>query len=572
MMSAMEYSLPANMDRNNNDEDINYDQASALRAVAPLEGDGEVLQDHYTFEEYIYRRGDLLGQLPAYSKIANACYIARTHAADIFDDEQQLLAVEKVRERELEQKFAVLLPLPTTTNTQSIDSFKSNPPKGGIHETEDDGENEVSQSSKPAAANATHSTPATSPMDIETMNKQIQLPAGYKQARSTAAKAFPVDPNLIDLITPGLQQNATSSQSKIAKSNLSSLNTQLQAPQTQMTPAFTARQNISVDPTAVNGPPVNGSEGNLGEQDNTTAPEAVSFTKDNSSTAPKLATSPAEKTYHPHPRVASMARYGIVHNIKATQSALAPEPEAPEISTAPVAKASAPIPQPTSQTMASTNALLATTSADPEDSAEPPMKRQKRTRGVAQKVNKTAATSPAPQSKLTTNAASAKEVSTKKSKAVKDTINNKAQNHLESVIAGSALPKTKAEAATAAAEHHARLLAAHNSRKRITARQAARNTPDLLPYFFSTNNFSSSEANVRCICGCVDEDGGEMGDQMVQCEKCEVWQHYACVLPGMSEAQVEKMGEYECTVCDPWARRYVLQSLRKNDGQVDLEQ
>lgn len=580
-MGTTQSSLPANMDNTSNkDDDIVYDQANTLRAAAVMEGDGSVLDEHYTFEEYIHRRGTYLGRLPEYSKIPNACFIARHHAAEIFDDEKQLLKVEEVRMRELEHEFDPLLPLPTTSNTATIDSFKTCPPIGVIYETKDEYNDETSQSPKALAGNAIHSTPATSPIENEAVDKQEAMQAGPQQAIASGTNLFPIDPELVDLTTPGLQQRAVYPQFFAAQATYPSFSTHFQAPQAYMTgagalhrpPPIYAYSTQGILPTPVNGISVNGDAGNSSAPNKNAANDAPS-TAAAPATSPTLTTSPAQKVFTPDPRVTSMARFGIVQGVKATKRNFPPEPEQLVYPAAPPSQAIDPAPQPTSQTMASTNAPFRAASSLPEEPVEdiqpgePPVKRQRLARGVAQKTKKAAATSTEPESKSSDKSTAAKASKTSKSKPVKEAPTNKAQ-HLESVITGAALPTSRAEAAAAAEEHHQRLLTAHNKRKSIPARRAAKTTPDLLPFFFDPANFDNEGSNVRCICGCVDEDGGEMGDQMVQCEKCEVWQHYACVLPGMNEAQVEKLGTYECTVCNPWERRVVLQNLRRNDGKL----
>ena len=48
---------------------------------------------------------------------------------------------------------------------------------------------------------------------------------------------------------------------------------------------------------------------------------------------------------------------------------------------------------------------------------------------------------------------------------------------------------------------------------------------------------------------------------MICCETCEVWQHSACVVLGLTEGKLKAL-RWECTVCDPWGNREVLKGLR----------
>ena len=53
----------------------------------------------------------------------------------------------------------------------------------------------------------------------------------------------------------------------------------------------------------------------------------------------------------------------------------------------------------------------------------------------------------------------------------------------------------------------------------------------------------------RCPCGRNDDDDG---DDMIQCDRCKVWQHFACV-GILSNSQVPD--NYHCDECDPMAYR-----------------
>lgn len=199
----------------------------------------------------------------------------------------------------------------------------------------------------------------------------------------------------------------------------------------------------------------------------------------------------------------------------------------------------------------------------PQESAEPPAKRHKGTRGVAQPVKTPAAIK---KNALATNTPTPTPGVNDSSSAVP----TKLAKRLASIISGASLPKTKAEARAAATEHHARLLAAHNSQlptptepnRRTSNRLIQKPTnPDLMPFYFSRPPPDPKQGEeqdfIRCVCSVQYDDG----DTMICCEACEVWQHSACVVPGLTEGQLEKL-KWECTVCDPWANREVLRKLR----------
>lgn len=152
-----------------------------------------------------------------------------------------------------------------------------------------------------------------------------------------------------------------------------------------------------------------------------------------------------------------------------------------------------------------------------------------------------------------------------------------AQRRLDGIISGKLKPKTKREAIEAADELHTRLLARHNATQsgkkgkgRRSSRQSIKNSdPDFMPHYFSPANFPASEKDdgtTRCICSAT--ENVDTDKAMFACEKCGVWQHFACVYPKLraddqAEGVVEAMKMvFLCSVCDPWGHRDVLKELR----------
>ena len=174
-------------------------------------------------------------------------------------------------------------------------------------------------------------------------------------------------------------------------------------------------------------------------------------------------------------------------------------------------------------------------------------------------------------------------VNKKKKKSAKKVANNKeptsaptkrrdsaTETHLEAVVAGTALPKTTAEATQAARLRYDRLLAAHKAAQEAARKNSSATprkfskdvrAPDFPPEFFSRSNFPKGEEEdtVRCVCSVRADDGG----QMICCdgEGCGVWQHVAC----MGEAVPEDLqeGRYECQICDVWGHRALVARLRR---------
>ena len=100
----------------------------AVEQAARLEG-GKLINEHYTFNGYVKRRGQFLGCHSDYQHRKVGLFdIARRDAEEIFDSEQDCLSVQEVRRREVHLHIVPLLPLPTTANTETLDSFQSYPP------------------------------------------------------------------------------------------------------------------------------------------------------------------------------------------------------------------------------------------------------------------------------------------------------------------------------------------------------------------------------------------------------------------------------------------------------------
>ncbi|KAJ1304421.1 hypothetical protein OPQ81_005569 [Rhizoctonia solani] len=80
-----------------------------------------------------------------------------------------------------------------------------------------------------------------------------------------------------------------------------------------------------------------------------------------------------------------------------------------------------------------------------------------------------------------------------------------------------------------------------------------------LPMAVSYNNHDDDEEGsvTRCVCGSDEED---MGNFMIQCEQCSVWQHGVC----MGVANVDESPEhYYCEQCKPENHTVLLRDLKK---------
>lgn len=549
----------------------------ALHLASSMEGNGLVLDEYYTFEEYIHRRGTYLSRLPDYRHLPNACFIARRHAPEIFDTEEQTLNVEEVRKRELAKEFDPLLPLPTQTNTETLDNFKTCAPKGVIWTIDDGSQDEISQSARAPAGNQPQSTPDTSAVEglpASASKKQPSLHVTSTQAPAIVSQDLPSIPDLSDLAVPSLDGNRLSIEPAIVKSISPKVPNQV-AHQKALKPIenhvrFITDQ-IPGGTKVTEHLPSNTHFMNSATQATSQPPKVKTAIMTPALPKPQL---DPTKHFTPDPRVSSMAHYGIVTAVKAPKRAVTPDAEAPTDDVpAPPSTVLQPPVAPQTMLKTCTDSHGPSKATKPQQPVEPAEKRQKTTRGVAQPVNKGPTEPVATRSARTSRTTASENKPETPPKTSIEAPMSKKQQHLEAIIAGTALPKTKAEAQAAATEHHARLSASQPKSRRSSARLAT--TADLMPFFFSPANFSTERdkdgdpvESVRCICGCVAADGGEKGGEMVQCDKCNVWQHNECVLPALSEEEIEGLSKFECTVCDPWARRDVLMALRAGGGKM----
>jgi len=561
-----------------------YDKAKAEYEAAVHEGGGSILKDYYTIFEYRDRRAKFFDKLPGWKRRSRDIYEMVKRDSNFFFDEddptQQLDALE-VRQHELAHEFTVLLPLPTTANTQTIDNFKTCPPIDGSRvadkESEDeddameDGDHEVDEAEEDhdkgvedgrdvptPGGSATHSTPVTSP----TMGADSEF------QKKIAILNDPVSiANFSDLATPmlpGLMR---------PKPRKAPLQPPISTPPVETTytqKTTTSPKNFSVAPGVSSmarygmpGPIKSQQRQHTPEQARMVAPKPPSFSKGSKIISKTTATTGQSDAPEP------VAKKRKVDHVAAKP---AKAPAIPTISQpatnnkqAPVVSSGVSIPK-TSPPATNTNQPPAVSSSTTKPTTSHP---------TTNNQQPTSGSSGVPVATMSQPVLTNNQPATVPSGAAITTVTpaTTAQRRLNDIIAGRILPRSKQEAQDAAEEQHNRLLAAYRaqpqdqSTRRKSARQSTMNInpdPDFMPHYFSAANFPADEVEaggcVRCVCGATENDPDK---EAIECETCKVWQHVSCLYPGIefTKQQFEEL-KHLCTICDPYTHRHVLKSLR----------
>lgn len=571
-----------------------YDKAKALYEAAVHEGGGSILKDYYTIFEYRDRRAKFFDKLPGWSRRPGDIYEMVKRDSNLFFDEDkptlQLDALE-VRERELEYQFEVLLPLPTTANTQTIDNFKTCPPidgsrkadeesedeeqvmEGGNHEVdeaEDDNDEDVEdrRDVPTPGGSLTHSSPHTS----HVMGTNSAFDKRFAILNDPASIA-----DLSDLATPTLPELMRSKPLKAPPQPpfLTPAADGLDTQKTTTSPkSFTVAPGVSaMSRYGLPGPIKSQHRQHTPEQAKMTASKPIPASKV-SKTIPKT-TAGIDQTDSAEPvakkrKVDHFAAKSAKNAAVATASHPATSKEqAPEVSSVVNVPTT---PQPTKShppafSSGTTRPMIdrPTTSTTQPTSGSSGIPIATNPHFAASNNQPANACSGAPTTAATPATAPA---------IAPSTVPAAAQRRLNDIIAGRILPRSKQEAKDAADEQHARLLAAYRTQNqsqsttRKSARQSTMNInpdPDFMPHYFSAANFPAEEVaeggSTRCVCGATenDEDKGA-----IVCEPCGVWQHTECLYPGMGEKELHEV-THLCTMCDPYAHRHVLRRLRAGE-------
>ncbi|KAK4959128.1 hypothetical protein LTR10_003927 [Elasticomyces elasticus] len=464
---------------------------STLQVVQALEV-GTVLNEHYSLEEYVKRRAGWLGRLPCFARMSTGLFaISRRDAFDIFGADLTL-SVQEVRRRELAAEFDLLLPQPTTCNTESIDSFRSY------------GEREWSPMHEPADL-ASHNTQTRRSPHMQPANIRQTIESDSPQRQTKESDS------------PRLPHHRDSNQS-------------------------TRYRQVDSSPMAAIG-----STPDTTPQSNAFGSQADLLRSITARSGSQRARSP--NSIHVNRNISSLAGRGITGTLIKKRAA----PNAPD---------------------ATDSAITSPANDALSESAQPPPKRIKLIGPRDPSRSPSKATSP-PEEALTNR--KIKHAPRQQSHTTKTTnptttsrTTSSAASRLDEIVAGARLPRNKDEARQAANVRHERLLEQHqamaeprSNEKRGQRSRTSGPDPDCLPEFFNTDNFADVDENgdevesVRCTCGVVTDDKVDM----LSCDECRVWQHIHC----MGEAVPKNVdtGDYLCQMCDPWAHRKLIATLRR---------
>lgn len=552
-----------------------------MQAVRTLET-GTILNEYYTFEEYINRRGGWLGKQPDYARMPTGLFsIARRDAQDVFQGDHAL-SVQEVRRRERAHDIDPLLPLPTTDNTESLDNFQSYPDREwspGITwlaprppaDDEDSVSDALETPHSPAAtfqgihAAGVSQTPAASHDQIHGRPSQNCARSPSLSRQSATPPGSPTTSAYYGAAGPNAQTSTTKATNK-SQSALSSQQTTTGRPSrnyhqrssdqaSQLLPSSSSPMaelatTGATTPAFGDAPAKQGSSPPLAHAGDTT-PQQAKVLQGIIDALGQPQAARAESSSSPDlvdvdGGIASLAGRGIRVPVKQKRGTKRAASESPTDSVidSQIVEADQPMEQ------RPVKRLKLKGPRDP--STTPPHE-------VARPEPET----PAPKRTRT------KTPTKKKQKARSPSVD--AEDELEAVIAGTALPTSRAEAVRAAKARHERLFQQHQAtnstisgaNKKSRERRTRKKTePDFLPEFFNPNNFAPGEEmdSVRCVCGAISDDSGHV----LSCDQCNVWQHNACM--GAAVPKNPRKAKYMCQMCDPWAHRELLARLRRQEG------
>ena len=523
----------------------------AIEEVAASE-QGIILNDHYDLSRYVLRRATYLGNSSLQKAPGTKWFrFARSDAAEVFDTASQELSVQEVRRRELREEIEPLLPLTTTENTQTIDSFRSFPQAEWTSE-----EQIQSQASEILLISTQVNSSRTAPIEGLLKNSLETSPQSLPQ-RSTI-NALPTLSSTKASNKPDLTANTAMAVNKPQQTEQGRLSDMSSSP----LPDTSFSSSFAIDPRLTADTTLNSMEDNdtlmqlEGAETRPPAdPELIMKIIDRlGKKSPSNATTAAKE----HVRTSDGAAAKVPQKLYYSEgvSALANRGMSVPIKTVKRARNATPDP--------SEGSIEDDDISPTSEEAQPPAAKKRKVAASKKVASAVVVLRINPASVQAATSAPPK-ASRKKAPAIKLKVK---PNHIERVISGNALPRTVAEATSAAETRLARLLANHNVSKKASKRHrvAAGAEPDFMPEYFNIKNFPKTEDtkidDVRCACGVVVDD--EQG--FIACDKCGVWQHQDCM--GDAVPENTNKGKYFCHVCEPWVHRELVARLRRENPLV----
>ncbi|KAK5682512.1 hypothetical protein LTS10_005640 [Elasticomyces elasticus] len=468
-----------------------------------------VLNEHYSLDEYLKRRAGWLGRLENFARMPTGLFaISRRDAFDIFGADQAL-SVQEVRRRELAAEFDPLLPLPTTGNTESIDSFRSY----GLREWSPSGDRAVSVND----VELVHESADLANHNTQTRRSPHMQPANIRQ---TIESDSPHRPHHRDSNQSTIYQPVDSSpMAAVASIPATTPMSASAVPHLPQSNAFGSQADLLRSITARLGSPRARSPNNI----------------------------------HVNRNISSLAGRGLSLPVKHHPGKKRAAPDAPD---------------------ATDSAIASPANEALSESAQSPPKRIKLIGSRDPSRSPSKAVSPSEEASTNRNIKPATRKPSPITKTTKPTTSSRktssVASRLDEIVAGARLPRNKDEARQAANVRHERLLDQHQvmAEPRTNEKRGGRSRtsgpdPDCLPEFFNTENFADVDENgeevesVRCTCGVVTDEKVDM----LSCDECRVWQHIHCM--GEAVPKDVDTGDYLCQMCDPWAHRKLIATLRR---------
>lgn len=547
--------------------------AASLLAVKAYEGDGQIIHDSYTKANYIKRRHCFLGRHPDFSSNPQLLPKVNRDVSQVFESQADELSVEQVRSRELVCEIEPLLPLPTSTNTETLDNF------GGT-------------GTKEWTADIGHPVFSSSPQLSPTI--AVAEPVVHDSASPdddrNGARGFgePVLDELIQASNMG-QISRLSSQTITAGPDADLLTQQTSTNTASQHSSGTFNCNSTVSwPSAMDPPQtaVNLPESSLIMQQIVSALGAPKGSLQPSD-APEQYRN-RQQDYRPQLQVSAVKRRPLNTPVKKQNTG---KKRAAEVDVE-GANANASGEDQGTNRPAKRNRKSSKKSRENVTAGEDPVEFSKPVRRPVAKAPRAAPAAAAPVPQATIKIKPQAKAPASSVAASVSTAKATASGSQRPVLGGKSLPPPIAAVAAAAAasrrkSHPLCVDGTNLPRSRREAEESAverkqlllanlfltkprARHPDLGPEFFDVVNFTEDEKDpdgepaVRCICGATNDNAGFAGD-WIGCDnyECRVWQHVPCMGEAVPTSEKRENGRYLCQQCDPWAHRRLIQKLRK---------